>query len=740
LAACGGGGGGGGGFIPDDNSEDAYFLTLRLLDPDGNPTNTITVLEPGTLEVRVTREKSSGRPIADEVVNAQVSLGRLFPASGTALTNSDGVATFQIEAEAQKGGGTVTASVDGPTGTVSETLNYQVGVAGLRLGYFDENGLFMENEIGITPSSTLSSQGQAQLTVAIVDEAGKRVETAESVRFSSDCLSTGRAALDPESPINTVTGEVTTSYTAQGCSGDDEVVASLRGGSSQAFGLLSVAPATANRLTFVSAEPELIVLKGTGGGPNRQEFSDVIFRAVDGNNQPLQGIEVQFSLTTFVGGLSVSPLSAFSDADGNVRTSIFSGDVATVVRVIATTAAGDGTGEISTVSDVLSVSTGLPDQNSISLSVAECEGESGFIVENGMTEDGKCRTLSVSMADKFNNPVPDGTAASFITELGIIEPSCTTVNGECSVQWRSGNPRTPTLDAVTDSIKTINSPGYSCPSHNGSSGPCPDDLGFTRGGRSTILVTAIGEESFIDRNGNGIMDEDERDLFDNVAEAHWDYNEDDVYNPADPSCEGVPIDEASDACVSGFEEQFVDYNSNGVYDRNNDPALYNGLLCPVEGDGNWCSRELVNVRDDTVLTLSAGETLWDILLTRGRSVTNTLSEGLVYTAYIADLFNSAPPAGSKVSVTATGDCEVVTPSSDIQPVEVPNIFFQGAYALTVEIGSKGGDTEGEGGTVDIELTPPSDENGTPYVETFNCATLPPPPDPNDDGLVVSGGG
>ncbi len=735
VAACGGGGGGGGGgFLPDSGNDNTYFVAVRLLDASGNPTTVVTAAQPGTIEVTVTKNKKSGAAVAEVVVRASADIGTIFPSSGSALTDANGVAIFTIEAGTGKGAGTITTSVNDPQGTEKQaSLTFQIGNSSdLRLGYFDSNGAFMPGEIGIAPSSTVSAQGQAQLTVAIVDSQDQRVGSAETVTFNSSCLASGESTISPVNPLQTSTGQVTTTYTAISCSGADNITASLAGTTVQAISTLTVAPAEANRITFQSAEPKLIVLRGTGGGPNRQDFSDVTFKVVDGNNAPLAGIGVDFSLTTFVGGLAVVPASGVSDADGLVKVSVTSGDIPTVVRVIATASGGGGNGNVSTVSDILAVSTGLPDQNSISLAVEA----GGFVVGNGMSMDGVTRTLTVSMADKFNNPVPDGTAAVFTTEYGTIDPSCTTgltngdrlggtpITGQCSVQWSSGEPRSPTLGSIASTIKTINDPDYSCPSHNGNSGPCPDDLGPTRGGRSTILVTAIGEESFIDRNGNGVMDESEKDLFANVPEAHLDNNEDGIFNPADPACSGSGSN--SSACLSGFEEIFTDFNSNGSYDLNDSPAVYNGLLCPQEGDGVWCSRELVNVRDDTVLILSAGESSgWDIALYQGRSpVTGTRYNGGTYSAYISDIFNNSPTSGSTVTVTASGDCTVEGAAT----FTVPNTTIPGAFGIEFSTGGVG-----TTGSVVIQLTPA--EGGSPYSETFSC-TPEPPPDPN--GTLVTG--
>jgi hypothetical protein len=743
ITACGGGGGGGdvGNFLPDTNDSSTYFLSLVLLDPQGNPTNTVTSAAPARLEVTITKKNKNGSAIADVVVSAQTDIGEVFPSSGTALTNPEGLAAFQIEAGNDKGAGTITATVDSEDGTFTANLAFQIGNSGLRLGYFDADGNFIENTIGIQPQATLASAGRAQIVVAIVDEEGKRVGTAESVRLSSGCLSAGQATLEPVSPLISGDGQVATTYSAAGCTGTDEITASLVGATAQAFGSISIAPPEATGLTFVSADPRTIVLRGTGGGSDRQDSSSVIFKVVDRSGSPVQGVNVNFSLTTDVGGLTVSPASALSASDGTVGVTVFSGDVATVVRVIAVADTNDSTSnQVATVSDVLTVTTGLPDQNSISLSVA-----GGFVVEDGFTIDGKTRTLTVRMADTFNNPVPNGTAAVFTTEFGAIDPSCETgiKNGDreggtpevgtCSVLWTSQSPRLPTLEENREAVKTINSQPYDCPDapgspgHNASDGPCPNDMGFTRGGRSTVLVTAIGQESFVDSNGNGIMDQNEQDQFDNQPEAFLDNNEDTVYTRALDSCQGSGSQSAQ--CKAGSEEQFTDFNSNGVYDLNDDPAVYNGLLCPPEGDGVWCSRELINVRNSTVLILSAGDGTWDIITVTqsGAEIKNaaeggsTLRYATTYRVYISDIFNNAPPAGSSIAVSAGGDCAINSETS----FTVPTTPARGAFGLSVTPGGVG-----TSGTVTVKVSPQGDS--APYSETWNCLPEPPPPpeDPN----------
>jgi hypothetical protein len=721
ITACGGGGGGGDSFYdPDGESSQTYYLAPALLDASGNVTTEVTSASPATLRVTVTKNGKNGAPVADVVVTAETTAGLISPSTGTALTNSSGVATFRVEADATKGAGTITVSAEGPSGEVTNTITFQIGSSGLRLGYLDDSGQFIENEIGIEPGTLLASQAIAQLSLVILDENGDLASSSETVSFSSGCIASGQAILDPVSPVVSGDGKVSTSYRPSGCSGNDQITASLEGSTAQAFGTVSVASAQANGFTFVSAVPTTIVLRGTGGGSaDRLESSTVTFRVVDSNNTAIGGIKVNFSLTTEVGGLSLSPATAVSTSEGLVTTNVTSGDIPTVVRVIATAAAGDGTGqEVSSVSDVLTVTTGLPDQNSISLSVT-----GGFVVADGMTVDGIEKTITVRMADKFNNPVPDGTAAVFTTEYGAIEPSCETVEGSCSVTWNSQAPRFPTLTG-TEYIQTIFSPDYNCPGYNVSTGPCPNDLGYTRGGRSTVLVTAVGEESFIDRNGNGIMDEAEQDLFDNLPEAFLDNNEDNIFNPATATCQGAGADSAQ--CIAGQEEIFVDFNDNGKYDKNNNPAVYNGLLCPLDGDGVWCSRSLLNVRDEVVLILS-DPSEWYITLFRGSSaVTGTSWSGGVYQAAVADLFNNPPPEGSTVTLSAGGDCEVVGPTT----FTVGTQSAPGAFTIDLQTGG-----EGTEGNLDITVNP---KEGTPYTRSFNCVPQPPPVDPNDPGALVVG--
>lgn len=708
LVACGGGGGGGGGsgFLPDDNSE-TWALTLSLLDADGNPTSTATSTTPATLVARVNRNSRNGAPVAGEVVTATTTLGVFSPENGTALTDANGEARMQVLGDGTLGAGTITVEAAGPSGTVTETIGFQTVQADLRLGSF-ENGTFVPGVIQAS-SSTIPRNGKAALSMSVVNEAGEPVETDAQILLRSSCERNGLASF---SPVIITGGRATADYTASGCEGTDTITASLTGTSSTARVSIVVAAPEVTSVLFESAEPQLLALRGIGSGGDTglRETSTVTFRVLDPQNLPVRGVRVDFGLTTSVGGLTLQNSTATSDSEGLVSTVVRSGTVATSVRVTATiqVAGPDGQPlELTTISDLLAVTTGLPTQNGISLSAERLS------VAGAREFDGVSTLLTVRMTDKFNHAVPDGTTASFRTEYGAIQGSCTTVDGACSVTWTSQSPRFPMFQENRDLIRTTNAAGYSCQRngvtiHTARFGPCPADLGFVRGMRSTVLVTAIGEESFTDLNGNGRYDEGEP--FVNLPEAFVDHNEDGRYNPA----QGCANASDQRCAAAGAEETFIDFNSDGLYSLNSSPeqpnGLYNGSLCPVEGNGVWCSRELVNVRDSLVLVLSS-QSEFDILLVNNRSPVDpdrsTLQAGLSYQAYVADIFNNPPAGGSTVTISGN-NCSIL--GGDIT-ADVPDTNLPGAFstpAFTIE--------ENAGGTVTITV----DGGGISSSQIYRC--------------------
>jgi len=370
---------------------------------------------------------------------------------------------------------------------------------------------FTANAIQIT-TANVAAGGSTGLKVDIVDTANSNQLVANqgiTINFSSPCASSGQSTIT--SPVTTVTGTATSTYGARGCSGSDSITATATVGTQNlvAVGSVTVAPSPIGSIQFTSVTPNAIRIRGTGD----PQTAVVLFTARNTAGGPVQNQAVRFALDTTAGGITFTPATAVTDSNGVAQTTVASGTVSTSVRVTATALDGSGAavaGVPPAQSDSLVISTGLADQNSFSLS-AGC-----FNIEGGDI-DGVTTPINILAADRFNNPVPDGTAIAFRAEGGQIAPQCLTTSGACSVNFTSASPR-------------------------------------PANGRATVLATAVGEESFTDVNGNGQYDSGE--AFTDLTEAFLDRNEDGTRNN---------------------DEEFVDFNNNGNF--NVGSGNFTGVLC-----------------------------------------------------------------------------------------------------------------------------------------------------------------
>lgn len=98
-------------------------------------------------------------------------------------------------------------------------------------------------------------------------------------------------------------------------------------------------------------------------------------------------------------------------------------------------------------------------------------------------------SLTVYVGDRNNQPVTDAHTVFFRTEYGLIDPSCITKNGSCSVTWTAIKPPVP-------------------------GGPGDDNY-------VTIVAYTTGEEAFTDTNGNGVFDDGDAG-FDDIEEPYID--------------------------------------------------------------------------------------------------------------------------------------------------------------------------------------------------------------------------
>lgn len=668
LAACGGSGGGGddggGGTTPTP----AVAVSLKIYDANGSETSNVTPSSPGTVKATVT---NNGAAVPNAVVTFTSTIGVLDPISGTALTNAQGVAQITLKAGSSPGAGTVSGSATIGSVTATGTANFSTSIPA--------------NNVTLTvsgPAAPLSAGATTSIVATLANSDGSAFNEVVPVSFTSGCVTNGKAVIN--SPVSTIAGVATSTYRAAGCVGQDvvSVSASVGGTVLTRTLVVTVQPAALGSIEFVSATPQNIALKGTGDGV-RPESSVVKFRVLDAQGNPVNGQEVNFSLNTTVGGIKVEPSRANSDLNGVMQTTVTAGAVATSVRVTATIVTNGNT--LTAQSSNLVITTGLADQDSVSLSASVLNPEAWEI-------DGQEVTITARLADAFNNPVPDGTTVQFQAEGGSIGGDCKTANGVCSVKWISQNPR----PAGTGAPGCVGVPSLV-------TGKC----GQPYGGRVTVLATAIGNESFVDLNGNGLFDADNDsevnafrtgkdnsgDWFD-LPEAFVDHNEDGTYRG------GV---------TGSTNETFLDFNSNGVWDLKNDK--YNGVLCAVggaivgEGVSGNCGSRTLHVRDSLTLVMSSNGVYgrFQQTCTSDTPAFTPLTVGMEATAsaclVFSDFHNQPIPADTRISIS-TSVGSVVGPSTYTMPSTAEN------SARAVGFAVKGG-TKPESGLLTITFTTPS---------------------------------
>lgn len=702
LSACGGGGGGGGGgFLNGGGTGSTPTITIdaRLVDDAGNAISNVTPLKVTVFEVKL---KKNGQPAVGEVVKVTTDVGSIIPSSGSALTDANGLATFRLDPGVSNSAGTLTVSVQSTNDT--QSINFQVSAEGLRLGRMD-NGTFIDGQLKIG-ATTIPYGGSALVEVAIMGADGKLVDVPLPINFYSNCSQLQPAAAIVPSEVTSLAGKARFSYTATTCEGVDQI----RATTTVAPGVQATGSLTVLSPSLAGIEPNGIVPANgqlslrNQGSASLPEVGEVSFKVTNQGGGVAQGVEVLFVLSSTLGDIKLLNTSDITDSQGIATAKVQSGSVPTSFSVEGQIIVDGKT--VSVFSDTLTVSTGLPDQNSFSLSIET------FNVRGG-DFDGTEDAVNIIAGDRFNNPVKDGTDIVFSTELGVIQADCSTTGGRCTVNWISGEPRSSTIPGGRE--QTINS--VTC-SVYGAAGPCPSPAGRSLGRRSTVMAVAVGEETFFDANGNGMYDSDE--FFKDLPEPFLDFNEDGLYNPVQ-----TPCDPATDGltCALSAGETFTDTNQNGVWDPAN--GKYDGSACPL--GATYCTRSPVHVRDKGVIVMSSSASNQYVALVNSAGGLvppgTTLTAGSAYGIYVADRYNNMPIAGSQVTVGVENCVLSYGPAG-----KVPNTSAEGAYTTSFGLGVNSTNAAAISGVVTITVKDPQSNElivRYPCSDPANPAPVPP---------------
>jgi hypothetical protein len=586
-------------------------------------------------------------------VTFAASSGSLMVVSG--ITDATGTATATLTTAGDSTLRTIT--VTSKTANLSSTVAVPVVAAPATPVYSMGNGTgtgFMAGKISVGVPS-ISAGGVTGFTITIVD-ATNTLYTAGpvTVSFSSPCIAAAQSKIEASGSttavpsLSTTTGSLSGTYAAAGCSGTDLVTATatVGGQNLSATGTITVAAASVGSIQFTSASSTTIGLKGTG----LNETSTLIYTVTDSTGAPKSGVTVSFSPDTVVGGLSVSPASQVSASNGTVQTVVSSGTVHTVVRIaaniaaIAATATTAASPALSTESSQLTISTGLPASAGFSIAVGKPSYSSAVaacpnVESYGM--DGVIVPVTVFLSDRYNNPVPDGTAVAFYTNGGHIDGSCNTGQpngpytpaaneGTCTVSWTSANPRPMTTDS-------------------------PPVLA---NGRATILATAVGEESFTDNNGTGF------------------------YQSPDPFANlGEPFLSANESGTYVLGDYFLDYNHNSRWDG--PTGSFVGITCDGVTSTSTCATSTLAIGAPHLLIMSTSQAVISFI-SAGGGFTNTgsasapslsitaLSSGTV-TFNVQDVNTNSMAAGTTIAAT-------VNPTTAGTLTQSPSPFTVGCSA------------------------------------------------------------
>jgi hypothetical protein len=676
LSACGGGGGnpgavgstgstgntGGTGSTgtTGNTSTPTPAVTLALVDGSGGAVSSLSGGQSAT--VKATVKGADGKPAANAIVQFSATTSGMVaftPASGSALTDANGLAVVTVKPASISAAGAVgivaTSAVAGVTATA--TTNIAVGAAPLTVGTL---------AFSPAPSGSLPAFSTLSLNIPITS-GGAPADSAPGLTMTSLCVGDGTATLVPGTLAN---GVQVATYTNNGClRGNDTITVSI-GSSVQTIGVaVSSANIGAIQFSGTNMSGTSIVLKGSGG-QGRSESAQVTFKVVDEHNNALPGVDVNFSATTYTGGLTVSPTRATTDASGSVSTMVSSGTIPTPVRVIAEATRNGVT--ISGLSDTLTISTGLPIQRSMSLSADKYNIE-------GADFDGTEAKLTIRLADQYGNPVSDNTAVNFVTEGGAVGSSsqggCTTTNGGC------------TVSLISQEFRPTN-------------------------GRVTVLAYLQGIEDFVDSNGDGQYS------CTNFVDASG--NVPTTYRPLVDTClsGGEPFTDLGDAFLdTGSHASTSGVSQAGTLDGAYEPANgdlpfpYGHTTYSSAGDGKWglnyIRRSVEIVFSGSTATLirqvcSNGSCRdWtaadgDASVLTGVAGTGCSAQQLTFR--LIDRNNNPMPAGS----TLTGSADKLSLDT-IDPSAVPSTNLVGGTFHSVIVKP---DSQCASGSVTLRVTTP----------------------------------
>ena len=588
---------------------DPPTLRLELFDVSSAPTNSIS--SSALTSIRATLRFADGTPVTQKRVEMTGDVTKVsFPEGSSQLTDATGIATIKVARAALNvsgagslNGSAVITGVDArgsvDTTVVTGGVDYQVGVANISLSALD---------VG---TGALAAFGNRTVSVRANINGVVATNSPVQVTFSASCGTTL-----PTTVTTNAEGIASTTYSASlpTCAGSNVNITASAIGAPSVVATIAVANSIATNIQFVSTAPQLIYLKGSTGTTQAL----VVFKVVDANGTPLQNKKVRVSLSNISTGVTLNtlgnptPFDFTTDSAGIISAAVFSGTVPTSLNLKAVLLDGNNAEtSVFVNSNLLNVASGRPTQRSLSLAVEKLSIEGGNL-------DGITTNVTFSMADRQGNPVPPGTQVNFVTESGVFLPAV------CFVP--------PPIPATATSPAT---PSSACTVTLRSQGT------RTLNGKVSILAYVVGEEDFVDANGNNMFDCGES--FTDLGFAFRDDN-------------GQAKDGANNIFDNG-EFQVPRLASNSLCTVAKNPVA-SGVLAgvPNTNDGVWGDAEVRRMGTVVFATSRALITVSSMVASTPIERSSPITNGLPQVAVeIGDLNGNSMPTGTKVDVSTIDD-------------------------------------------------------------------------------------
>jgi hypothetical protein len=554
--------------------------------------------------------------------------------SGT--TGADGTATVTFKARDLAGSVIVTAS----DGKIKSDPPVTVSILSTTAP--------TQMNLTVSPTAILV-QGTASVKAELLDSTGNPVPDGTSVSFSSNNELYG---VFTSGTATTNSGFASVTFKAADQPGTASVTVRSSNLSKQIN--ISILPALAAAIQFVSATPQRIALQGSGD----IETSNIQFVVKDSNDNPVEGATVSFAMTGPNGGEYIDPppdptpaeKEVSTNAEGVAQVILHSGLVAGPVNILGTTFVRDNAGNlipISAQSSVISIGGGRPSADRFAIAATKWNIP-GWGYQDVKTD------ITAYLADRFGNyNILKGTTVSFICEAGLGINTADVTLDETGIATVTARSQTPALifNRVTslgweDSLKNSINNTYGI-----------EIEGYPRKGSCTILVYVRGEEMFNDSNANGGYDVGET-FGDTEDDPFIDYNDNGLYDgpsSADP------------------EERFIDVAGNRVWDGKN---------------GVWDAEKIIFVNANILLTgrpiVKWSRSSDDFIVKNGAVKGDGAAE---LKLLVCDENGNPPPQGTKLTVTTDnglllgrtektyGDSNVFGPTEANQLEKIQEKYF-----------------------------------------------------------------